>query len=319
MNRIMHSILEAIKTFAAMRWRILCGCPLCCFIVLAGPLEVKAQVDSGFVCVLEQVRYQRAKGPVVYIDEAHHNYHTASGRFRPFAEVWRANGFKVRSSPQTFTKGFLDSVKILVIANALHVSNVSQWELPIPSAFSTAELEAVHEWVRNGGRLFLIADHMPFGGAVIELAARFKVDWFNCFAMDSRHRNVEVFSRANGSLIEGPANDNLVGNIQQVVTFTGSAFTLPDGRTPVIHLEGYRLLFPRAAWVFDEDMKHEEATRKHGQLAYMRYGKGKLVLSGEAAMWTSQLAGRQYIGLRHPDARDHIRLLTNVMAWLDEE
>src|SRR5205823_8788819 len=61
----------------------------------------------------------------------------------------------------------LTGAKILVIANAM--ANGSD------SAFTTAECEAVREWVREGGSLLLIADHTPWGAAAESLATSFGV------------------------------------------------------------------------------------------------------------------------------------------------
>ena len=34
-------------------------------------------------------------GPLVCVDEAHNNYHTANGRYRPFADLLRGDGYWV--------------------------------------------------------------------------------------------------------------------------------------------------------------------------------------------------------------------------------
>jgi len=54
-------------------------------------------------------------------------------------------------------------------------------------------------------------------------------------------------------------------------------------------------------------------------LAYRTFGKGKLVVSGEAAMFSAQLANGQFqMGLNHPAARQNIPLLLNLIRWLGE-
>lgn len=56
------------------------------------------------------------------------------------------------------------------------------------------------------------------------------------------------------------------------------------------------------------------------QLAYRDYGAGKVAVSGEAAMFSAQLAGpqRRPVGLNMPEARQNIALLRQLMAWLGE-
>jgi hypothetical protein len=99
------------------------------------------------------------------VDEAHFNFHTAEGRYQPFSELLRRDGYVVKPSRLKFSKVSLRDGQILVIANPLAERNRTDWSLPTPSAFSDEEIEAVRDWVKGGGSLLLIADHMPFPGA----------------------------------------------------------------------------------------------------------------------------------------------------------
>ena len=56
--------------------------------------------------------------PRVLFDEAHFNFHTTDGRYKPFAEVIANDGFKVIPNKQKFTKDLLSKGEILIIANA---------------------------------------------------------------------------------------------------------------------------------------------------------------------------------------------------------
>ncbi len=64
---------------------------------------------------------------------------------------------------QQFSTKSLKQVDILVIANALRSEkNIDNQDLPNFSAFTRKEVEAVFHWVKNGGSLLLIADHLPW-------------------------------------------------------------------------------------------------------------------------------------------------------------
>ncbi|MBK9492350.1 MAG: DUF4350 domain-containing protein [Haliscomenobacter sp.] len=103
------------------------------------------------------------QGPIVCIDAAHQNFHTPDNRFYAFAKLLRADGYVVKAFEQTFSAESLKQCQILVISNPLNQINAGgNWRLPTPSAFTSAEIQAVKTWVANGGKLFLIADHMPF-------------------------------------------------------------------------------------------------------------------------------------------------------------
>lgn len=56
--------------------------------------------------------------PVVLVDEAHDNFHTAGGRYKPFAELIKNDGYNVTPNTKKFTAECLTGCAILVVANA---------------------------------------------------------------------------------------------------------------------------------------------------------------------------------------------------------
>src|SRR4029079_9876114 len=88
-------------------------------------------------------------GPVVTLDEAHHNFHTIDGRYRPFANLLEADGFTVSPGRSTFSPTSLKGIKILVVANSLEERNLGapNWRLPSYSAFDSSEIAATAAWV----------------------------------------------------------------------------------------------------------------------------------------------------------------------------
>ncbi|GJM34095.1 MAG: hypothetical protein DHS20C18_30960 [Saprospiraceae bacterium] len=278
--------------------------------------------DTSFTYPIKKARYSENKGPIIYIDGAHHNFHTIDGRYQTFANVVAADGYQMKGSNEAFSKEVLSGCRILVISNPLHESNQGNWNLPTPSAFTEAEIKAVKEWVKSGGRLFLIADHMPFGGATYDLGKAFGVEWSNGFAMDNRRRSPEHFTRENGLLLVGPITEgqNEDERIDDVVTFTGSAFQLPKGATPILQLDQhYTLLEPEQAWQFEEDTPFKSGSGWY-QAAHLTHGKGKVVVFGEAAMFSAQLGGpnQRPFGMNEPEAKQNPQLLLNIIHWLDE-
>jgi hypothetical protein len=53
------------------------------------------------------------------------------------------------------------------------------------------------------------------------------------------------------------------------------------------------------------------------QGAYMNYGKGRIVVFGEAAMFTAQLQGKNKIGMNEKSASQNAQFLLNTLHWLD--
>src|SRR5688572_2013605 len=162
-----------------------------CWIALLVGLSFQSQAqqvaDTLYNPPILNAAYPLRSGPVIHIDQAHHNFHTFSGRFRPFATLLQRDGYNVKASDLPFSKASLEAASILVIANAIHPDNERQWTLPTPSAFSEEEIAAVNAWVKAGGSLLLIADHMPFPGAAKQLAASFGVKFYNGFVRKKKN------------------------------------------------------------------------------------------------------------------------------------
>ena len=123
--------------------------------------------DPEFNTSVENPAYSRS-GPRVMFDEAHHNFHTTDGRYKPFADLMTNDGYQVIRNRKPFTKQSLDSFKVLVIANALGAEEMDD-EGADQSAFTEDEIKVVYDWVKGGGALLLIADHAPFGRAAAAL------------------------------------------------------------------------------------------------------------------------------------------------------
>src|SRR6187431_345171 len=206
-------------------------------VLCLGPLSANAQqvADTLYSPEILNPMYSKGQGSIVLIDEAHHNFHTKNGRFKAFANIVEKDGYIVQASSELFTTEYLNKGKILVISNALNIINTEKWSLPTPSAFTDNEIEVVNTWVKNGGSLFLIADHMPFPGAAEKLSASFGIKFYNGFAMQKRNHGKDIFTNKNGlqscALTLGRNESEKVFSLQ---SFTGQAFQIPATAQAVI-------------------------------------------------------------------------------------
>jgi len=296
---------------------------LAIFVLWIMPVTLFSQqvADTTYHPPIPNPAYSTAEGPVVFIDEGHFNFHTKNGRYRAFSDLLERDGYVVLPYQGEFENSRLKEGKILVISNALNELNVSSWYNPVHSAFSKAEIKTVKKWVKRGGNLFLIADHMPMGGAARDLAAAFGFEFTNGFAMDTASRGPAFFTDEDGSL-----NDCILTNgrdesehVDRIASFTGQAFSIPGQATTVLSFgPNFVNLLPDTAWVFDQ------TTIIYGlegwsQGAYRTFGKGKVVAFGEAAMFTAQLAGpnNMRMGMNNEVAPENYQLLLNIIHWLD--
>ena len=295
---------------------------MCAMLLTTGTATAQQVADTAFRPPIARPAYAEGAGPVVAIDEAHHNFHTASGRYAPFAELLRRDGYRIARFRERFTTPALGGARVLVIANAIHESNAQAWARPIRSAFTADEIQAVRAWVEAGGSLLLIADHMPFAGAAAELGRAFGLEFSDGFAVDgSGQRNPFVFTRADSTLGQHPIADGRspVERVDSIVTFTGQGFRVTSGTAaPLLRLSpGMVLLEPDTAWVFNASTRRRPAA---GWLqgAALRVGQGRVVVLGEAAMFSAQLAGPRRIpmGMNAPQAARNAQLLLNTLHWL---
>jgi len=142
-----------------------------------GGAEIRGQQVPApdFKPPIEKPAYAEGKGPVVMIDEAHFNFHTASGRYQSFADLLRRDGYVAQASKKKFGKESLRAGKILVIANALSKRNARNWNPPFDPSFTDDEVAAVREWVNQGGALMMMVDHFPMPATAGKLAEAFGV------------------------------------------------------------------------------------------------------------------------------------------------
>ena len=261
------------------------------------------------------------QGLHVLLDEAHFNFHTVEGRYAPFAKLLRRDGFVVDPLRDRFTRQSLASARILVVANALAERNSGDWTLPTPSAFTRQEIESVRQWVVEGGSLFLIADHMPFGGAASDLASAFGIYMTNGFATDRTcSANELLFTRADGSLMNHPITRgrNARERVDSVRSFTGQSFRVgPDVRALLVLAPETVLLLPSVAWQFS-DATPRMAADGMLQGAVRILGRGRVAVFGEAAMFSAQVSGpqRRPMGMNAMNAPKNAQFLLNVMHWL---
>ncbi|HET9276001.1 MAG TPA: DUF4350 domain-containing protein, partial [Gemmatimonadales bacterium] len=220
----------------------------------AGALPAQQVADTAFVPDVGTPAYPAGRGPVVLIDEAHSSFHTAEGRYLAFARLLRRDGYQVRPHRERLSAASLAPGRVLVIANALPDSG--SWVLPTRPAFSAEEVQAVELWVRDGGSLLLIADHMPFGGAAETLARAFGLEFLNGFAFPRGNQDPpDLFRVSDGSLARNPVTLGRDGQerVDSVATFTGQAFRATRPVTPVLTLDsGSVVLLPVRAWEFTD-------------------------------------------------------------------
>lgn len=265
--------------------------------------------------------------PRVLFDHGHRNSHSISGRYRAFADLVRADGCRIEQTRAAFDAGLLRDVQVLVIVNAKGPGGDGT-----DPAFRDTECEAIENYVREGGSLLLVADHHPCGEAAARLAARFGVQMSGGWTDDSTKARPGsgdpgqlLFTRADGGLGDHPIlRGGPEARVDTVETFTGQSLLGPEGSAPLLLLSPTSMdRVPVAAKVETQGSKrittfqtadHSAAGRNQG-LA-LAFGRGRVVVLGEAAMLTAQRSDRGVrFGMNAPGNGNRAFTL-NVMRWL---
>jgi len=166
-------------------------------------------------------------------------------------------------------------------------------------AYSASEVSSIAKWVEQGGSLLLILDYYPIGNAMDNLARQFNVIPSKGYAIDpqnhyfvidksKKHKPSEqkkswlVYSRGNDLLKDHPITlgRNTNEKTNHVVTFTGTSLKAP---------ESYRsfLTLSKTSFDFNPLNQKRTPTGNHSQGLAFQYGKGRVVVLGEAAMLTA--------------------------------
>lgn len=262
-----------------------------------------------------------ARHPVVLFDEAHYNVHTLGGNFRPFGELLRSDGYDVRAGRQRFSSASLAGIDVLAVVNAAGGSNPKLFGFNLvplrkgrreAPAFEAAEVVALREWVANGGSLLLVADHYPFGSAAAGLAAAFGVTMHGGYAEVPSQNSTEriIYSRDNALLANTPIADGRDASerVRSVASFTGQSLDAANGVA--------LLTLPADAVEYvPPPPKFHPQKAGAMQAVAIPYGKGRVVVIGEAGMLTAQIDGGERFGM-NVAGFDNRQFVLNVMHWL---
>ncbi len=274
--------------------------------------------DPDFDAKVAKPAYKK-KGPKVLFDEAHNNFHTASGRYKPFADLITNDGYQVTPNKQKFSRDTLKGFQILVISNALGKPRMAAAEASNP-AFTDEECDAVRDWVKAGGALLLIADHAPMGSANQILGQRFGIEMSKMFTVDEQNYDKEsenpgfiVYTRESGRLADHALTRGRSDSerVNKIIAFTGQSLKGPEGSVAFMKLADTaqdRMPGP--------DSKPVSAVGR-AQGIVLKLDKGRAIFLGEAAMLSAQITGpnQMKFGMNRPGI-DNRQLALNIVHWL---
>jgi hypothetical protein len=232
---------------------------------------------------------------IVLYDLGHNAIGVPTESSRRLQDWLAGEGFTVESFRGSLTTDLLNRGNILVLRVPLADEQANTWRAsprPTSPAFNSSEISAVERWVRDGGGLLLVADHMPMAGAVQSLARSFGVEILDGFVLPEDRLNPMgtlgdfdsggwmTHSRSLGNLVGHPITDGRspAERVEYLTTDVGSALKLPPEFVSLITLRrGSVSLMPDTAWSLHHRNAREDV-EGWSQAAAACLGQGRVVL-----------------------------------------
>jgi hypothetical protein len=292
-------------------------------LLLWSPWSQRGEDSSYDTSVAEPHLVERR--PKIVFDEGHNNVHALSGRFAPFARLLRSDGCQVSVIRSRFTATALAGADVLVIVNASGPEGTRE-----SAAFTESEIAVVKNWVAAGGALLLAADHHPYGVAAAPLGRAFSVEMVGGWCEDQANAlqgtadpGAIVFAKAKGLLGDHPIVNSTPLSV--VATFTGQSLAPPAAATPLLICAPSAVdRIPVASKTVASGGRRittfettDASAAGHCQGLAMPFGKGRVVVLGEAAMLSAQIDGKSGLryGMNVPGV-DNRQFVLNAVRWL---
>jgi len=297
---------------------------LSAFLLLMSSVSIAQMLnDSPFNASVSNPRYAKGKGPAVLIDAGHHNFIVEMGLIKPFVDLSNFDGYKPKIDSGVFTTAYLAKYQIVVITPAMPFKFGSKKEVTTEITYTTDELNALHEWVSNGGRLLMFSEHAPIDKSVTPLFNKFGIqlsigivsDSLNCDTTKkiSGYETLLKFTSKNGLLNrEHPITKGELVNerINNIVTYGGSGLTGP----------GYTNIFKLAPTA---SIKKWSGSFPVGgadsQCLAGSFGKGKVVALGDCNGFTAMYintGGKKFSAGMQVEQYDWKQFVLNTLHWL---
>ena len=242
--------------------------------------------DTPFNANVAHPKFKKGYGPKILIDAGHHNFVVELGLNKPLFDVASSDGYQIKIDSMQFTKEYLSNYNIVVIWPAMPFKFGSKNQVTDEITFTIDELDALHDWVSNGGSLLMFSEHAPIDKSVTPLFNKFGIQLSTGIVVDSLNSDTPIempswkysflkFTSKNGLLnTEHPITKGEKKNerISNILTYGGGGLT-GDGYTNILKLSNSAMI------------KKWNGTMPTGtpnsQCLAGNVGKGKLVALGD--------------------------------------
>jgi len=242
--------------------------------------------DSSFNANVVHPKFKQGYGPKILIDAGHNNFAVELGLNKPLFDVASSDGYQIKIDSMQFTKEYLSNYNIVVIWPAMPFKFGSKNQVTDEITFTIDELDALHDWVSNGGSLLMFSEHAPIDKSVTPLFNKFGIQLSTGIVVDSLNSDTPIempswkysflkFTSKNGLLnTEHPITKGEKKNerISNILTIGGSGLT-GDVYTNILKLSSSAMIKKWNGTI--------PSGTPNSQCLAGNVGKGKLVALGD--------------------------------------
>jgi hypothetical protein len=293
------------------------------FLFLSSLCYAQMLNDSPFIAKVAHPKYKLGQGPSILIDAAHHNFIVEMGLIKPLVDVLHSDGYKPKIDSQVFSKPYLSKYKILVIMPAMPFEFGSKNIITDEVTFTKEELNALHEWVEDGGSLLMLSEHAPIDKSMTPLFNKFGLSTTTGIIYDSVYCDTSIKIPSYQMLIQYTSTNGLLNTkhpitmgqnsseaIHRMITYGGSGIT---GK-------GYTNIFQTSS---SATVKKWSGNLPSGMVSSQcmagPVGKGKLVALGDCNGFTAMYmksGGKKISAGMQVANYDWKQFVLNTFHWL---
>ena len=289
--------------------------------------------DSSFDANVVDPKFKKGYGPKILIDAGHNNFAVELGLNKPLFDVASSDGYQIKIDSMQFTKEYLSNYSIVVILTAMPFKYGSedfslffdgQKEADV-FTFTSDELNALHEWVSDGGSLLMFSEHAPIDKSVTPLFNKFGIQLSIGIVADSLNSDTTIkmpgwpqqsflkFTSTNGLLnTEHPITKGEKKNerISNILTYVGGGLT-GDGYTNIFKLSSSAIIKKWSGSM--------PSGTPNSQCLAGNVGKGKLVALGDCNGFIAmnvKSGGYKLSAGMHVSGYDWKQFVLNTLHWL---
>lgn len=261
----------------------------------------------------------------VLIDKYHQTIYKLKGDSHgthAMLDIMERDGFNVNFTAQELSK-INSTTDILVIhglpndKHALKNGGVF-WKSPV----STQELDAIIQWIDDGGSLFLTLSHFPGGSGARTILEALDVKFRDGYAYSDKHPSFTSTEGKCSNFFGMSESENLLKKSHPIFVM-GEAVDKIDfhcGAAVFRKKDDVVIAYPTATSNYNKDHSFRETSDYYAAMIGFYYGKGKVVVTTDQGMFrnfifTFDQTEKVYVTMTSPD-NDNANLFVNMMRWL---